>query len=781
MKTCRTVLLTAILLFSSFCLAENYGDLSKFFGFEELEIIKIDWGISNLNIADIDRDGKNDIAVVNNRESKIVLYFQRHKDFTNEKQAQYVSEDIDINELEPAGRFEEKVLPVSEKIYSMKICDLNSDDLLDVVYYGDPKGLYVLYQKKRKNAEWKAPVKFEINDGLTTRGALACGDFDNDNKNDVILASRQHFYLLKQKSGGTFNNPVKYPSAERILGIEYTDVDGDSVNDIIIVTNDNEKPVQISFGKQDGGLGPQIKFKTNRPSVMLPKNINNERGSEILMIDAVTGRLLGYNLKTAEDSYSDWPMEYYALPSGEENDKRDIIISDVTNNGREDIVISSPGTAEIILYENKEGSGLSDPKNFPSLTGIDDIEGVDIDNDDSDEVIILSQKEKTIGISDYKNNRLTFPSSIETIDSPLATEFGDINNDGKVDCLFIGIDPNNVRKLRIVKNLEKNIEVEPNALLVLDEMEANPESIKIVDADNDGLKDLIAFVKYEDPIFIKQVKEGKFEIPDKRDTRASLISKAFVNNISVDDVDMDCKAEILVAQDNFARSLVMNNEGKWQVVDQFNAKGKNDNINLARAYKINPDDDQKSILLFDNRRGNLHILKYEENEKKYNVEKTLKVGKWTTSQNLKLAYERINNENTKSLVLFDGSKFALITPPSEDFKPFELEQMFIYETKIKDGVYGNMTIGDINSDKVTDLIMVDYRKNHIEILTFDDNMEPVPGLRFKIYEEKNYNKSNRKGKASVEPRELMVKDVTGDGKNDLVTVIHDRVIIYPQD
>ena len=41
--------------------------------------------------------------------------------------------------------------------------------------------------------------------------------------------------------------------------------------------------------------------------------------------------------------------------------------------------------------------------------------------------------------------------------------------------------------------------------------------------------------------------------------------------------------------------------------------------------------------------------------------------------------------------------------------------------------------------------------------------------------------SKKMSKASVEPRELEVADVTGDGKNDLVTIIHDRIIIYPQD
>ena len=53
-------------------------------------------------------------------------------------------------------------------------------------------------------------------------------------------------------------------------------------------------------------------------------------------------------------------------------------------------------------------------------------------------------------------------------------------------------------------------------------------------------------------------------------------------------------------------------------------------------------------------------------------------------------------------------------------------------------------------------------------------------MRFKVFEEKAY-RGKKSGQINVEPRELKIADVTGDRKNDLVTVIHDRIIIYPQD
>jgi len=77
--------------------------------------------------------------------------------------------------------------------------------------------------------------------------------------------------------------------------------------------------------------------------------------------------------------------------------------------------------------------------------------------------------------------------------------------------------------------------------------------------------------------------------------------------------------------------------------------------------------------------------------------------------------------------------------------------------------------------------MVEHVRNHIEILALDTDIKPIPAMRFKIFEEKSYRDSKPRSKIGTEPREMRIADVTGDGKHDLVTVIHDRIIIYPQD
>ncbi|MHC4482561.1 MAG: FG-GAP repeat domain-containing protein [Planctomycetota bacterium] len=784
---------------------DDTNDLSAYYGFEEIEIIKLERGIKGLRTVDFNGDGRNDIAVVNNRKAKIELLIQKERVGPGETEVAVDPEDVDINQINPPTRFQRQSVAVAQQVFSLACGDLNSDGMPDLAFYGEPKGLYVMLQKageaeadKPKRLSWRTRKKIKIDDGLSSTDALVCADLNNDGADDLALAGRDAVYIVVQKEDGSLAEPVKYPTIAPVRGIVVGDLNGDNINDLITVTSNGEKQVHVRFGLKTGQLGPQEQFFIEKPFQFKVHNIDNEVGDEILTVAAVSQRLICYKLAAEKEKDADWPSLFYPLASGEGQSKRDLVVGDFDGDGLADVIVSEPGAAELVFYKQTAELGLSEPVRFPGLADTAGLSVADIDDDGKAELAVLSVKEKVIGFSEFEDDRLSFPKPIDLTGEPVAMELADADGNGSIDCVYISKDSNDVRFLRVIYNsyrarkrggnLDKLLanwkEVgETGRALELKKLVSNPDGLKVLDVDQDGLQDVLIFVKYQSPILVRQKQKGEFEVVDRPGAQASLIKDASLSSIAIADVDGQAGKELLLAQKNFARSLVFADGRSWSIVDQYNAKSKENKISAVAAFDIDGEGPQKrpAILLLDGQKGQLQILKAGD-DKTYRFEKELDVGKWNAATHLKMLFAPLTGSGVRSILLFDSEKFTLITPPTGDNVPEHLEQQFSYETKIKDGAYGNLTAGDINRDERADIVMVEYKRNHIEILALDSQIKPIPAMRFKIFEEKSYRQGKRgRGKFSIEPRELKIADVTSDGKDDLITVIHDRIIIYPQD
>lgn len=790
----RLAVIFWVVFFCSFAAGDEPNDITAYYGFDEIEIIKLNWGIQNLRVVDFNGDGRGDIAVVNNQKARIEILLQKEAQTLAEAQVSVVPEDIDINAITTPTRFLKDSVSVSQRITSFVVGDLNSDGMMDLAFYGEPKGLYVILQKSSdaegegaRTLNWQTRKKIKIADGLLTYNALVCADLNNDGADDLVLAGRDTIYLIMQKDDGSLAEAVKYPVAVLPLITEVTDLDGDGINDLVLVTSDAEKPIHVRFGLPTGQLGPQEQFFIEKPWAMQLLNMDSAPGDEILTVDSRSGRLLCYKFAAVKDNDADWPVLFYPLASGQGDTLRDLVIGDIDGDGLADIVISDPGAAELIFYKQIKGIGLAEPVRFGAFADTDVLSAADIDRDGKCEIASLSVKEKLIGVSKFEEQRLSFPKPVAVVGKPVAMALDDMDCDKKIDCVYISTDANDVRELRIIYELSKRMRngvgktPSPKPALSLDKLSSDPDGIRIVDVDQDGLKDILIFVKYEQPLLVRQTKRKEFELVDSPDAQASLIKDAGTHSVAVADVDGKEGEELLIAQKNFARSLVFAKGETWTVLDQYNAKSTENNISAVAAFDIESAGAQgkPAILLLDGQKGQLQILKAGD-DNTYRFERALEVGGFGAVGHLKMLFASLTGSDDRSILLFDSSKFVLISPPKAGVVRRHLEQQFIYETKIKDGVYGNITAGDINSDGRPDIIMVEHKRNHIEILALNSERKPEPAMRFKLFEQKSY-REKKGGKSSVEPRELMVADVTGDGKDDLVTIIHDRLIIYPQD
>ena len=86
-------------------------------------------------------------------------------------------------------------------------------------------------------------------------------------------------------------------------------------------------------------------------------------------------------------------------------------------------------------------------------------------------------------------------------------------------------------------------------------------------------------------------------------------------------------------------------------------------------------------------------------------------------------------------------------------------------------------IGDLNGDGFVDVTALDAAEQMAEILTFSQSGKLRYGTAFEVFETKMFAGGEPK---EFEPNMGLVTDITGDGKDDLVLMAHDRVLIYPQ-
>jgi len=75
-------------------------------------------------------------------------------------------------------------------------------------------------------------------------------------------------------------------------------------------------------------------------------------------------------------------------------------------------------------------------------------------------------------------------------------------------------------------------------------------------------------------------------------------------------------------------------------------------------------------------------------------------------------------------------------------------------------------------------VFLEVGKSYIDVVTYEPPHRLVPANRWQVFEERTF-RSRRAD--SAEPREALIADFNNDGKNDLIVVVHDRIILYPQE
>jgi FG-GAP-like repeat len=770
-RFCR---LPNVMLLSASMLSVRAEIATNRFAFTGPEIFPIDSQIGLLHAADLDGDGLNDLVLVNNSRSKInLLYNQTGK--TNLSAAKPYSKR-ELNELPPDARFRIDSIPSEKRIGGLVVTDLNGDGRPDIAYYGEPKELVVIYNQGTNG--WSAPKRWPIEDGQLGPNALTSGDLNGDGRTDLVLLAENHAYLIKQDADHTMGEPEKIPLSSLVRSVQIIDVDADRRQDLLLVNFDSPTPFRFRLQQPDGQLGPEIYFKLPPIHSYWGDNLEGDAQAYIISITANSGRaqVSQFKLTPAETLAGEFKAgQLQVLPlSKTYKEKRGMQWADVNADGRTDLLVAEPESGKISIYLQKPNGSLASPRAFPTLTGVSDIAVADWDGDGRPEIFLLSADERQVGVTRFdEKERVAFPELIPFDGKPLALAVGALQPGAKPTLAVIVLGPDDRRVLvtRTADGKSRTQKLNAN-------FKSKPTTLLFHDVNQDGLTDLVALVPYEKVKVLLQVEGKDF---DEQDVTQPGGEKEMAQPwLSVADVDGDGKPELLIAQKNFLRAVVLqpetpvpnstNNTGwVFEVKEQINGAASDSRL-IGAAAIPHGTNAIPYLFLLDAERKSLTFCERDA------------AGVWQVRRNLSLP---VSDFTGLQAVAWGGSQansVAFLGLNAVAWMPFtgdtwEFVTLDGYETPIKDGYLNDVVSGDLDNDGRKDLVFMETSKNYIDLVTFDKNHKLVPADRWQVFEQKTF-----RGRGDgTEPREAVVADLTGDGKNDLAVVVHDRILLYPQE
>jgi hypothetical protein len=581
---------------------------------------------------------------------------------------------------------------------------------------------------------------------------------------------------------------------KKIVEFHISDINGDGLKDLVMFDS-SIQTIASRKQRSDGTFSPAITQKIEGFNPDIFSDINSDKRDEIFGLHPQTNAFKAYRFSTPEESTktntsgSASANKKFILSAirdyqikGAGNASMNMAIGDVDGDNKLDFVYSVSSQSEINMYLQDKNGELKEKQSFPSFTGIKSVAVGDVDNDKKQEVIVLSQQEKAIGIMEMTaEGRLSFPAPVKTEYIPTTFILTDVNNDKKLDLIYSAQDEKGEQGFIFIK-----IQDEKGALIDFEKIELTlkqgtvVEEMKAIDLNNDGFNDLVIFFEIGSPTVFLSKEGAKFEdITANDQALKNVLNKLNPTQITSDDINSDGVKELIVSRNNFARSLIWQGNSKIQLLDQYNGKSPDSNIQATFLLDLDKDNIPE-IILYDSQQKLLTIMK--KGAQLYEIAENIDVGYFTLK---KIFTEDVNGDGAKDIILFGQERFGIIYAGITD--P-QFEPCAEYSTRIKRGYYTKFAIGDVNSDGKKDAVIVEAKRHNLEILSFDNKFNLKQELTFQVYEDPQIDMMDEekddyrwRNLPVSEPRELRIIDINGDKKEDILIIAHRNLLIYIQE
>jgi hypothetical protein len=369
-----------------------------------------------------------------------------------------------------------------------------------------------------------------------------------------------------------------------------------------------------------------------------------------------------------------------------------------------------------------------------------------------------------------EKSHLTFPVPLGYKgDQLLALDAGDVDGSGKPGVFAVtGSGKGTAKTYKLTR-----VAGGDPFVIDLPKLPVDPNDLWLVDLNRDGLKDAVIFLPTEMPRILLAQKSAvgalEFTPLETQDVPGLGILKGIAKTaLFFGDVDGDGTQELLVPGPNFARAFTLGPKGVPIVVGQWNLEDAGARVGCVGAGDLDGDG-RPEITVTEKNSRSLRVLRLIDGDAKQIARVDL--GE-LEPKGLRVA--DLDGNGRQDVVLLCSDRFAVVQSGRSD--PGFVEAID-FETPLKNAYLDEIAFGDVNSDGIPDCVITETNEHRIAIAALANGVL-THVLQFPIYEESIFERDGGGGK---EPRELALADVTGDGKLDVAILVHDRILVYPQE
>jgi hypothetical protein len=741
-------------------------------------ITKLDWETRALTVADIDGDGRRDLALLNNDTGCVELLYQR-KPGDPAAKGRATRTDRWTPTLDTA-LFRRESVAGDSGMLALAVGDLNGDGLADIAFTNTRGGLTIIFQGP-KTGEWREPIRNSAHaavNGVNTLRVIA------DTRGTSVLAQRTRDGIALWQFEKTAKNappPQTFPEPRLLRSVSASQSDN-----LFAQTLGAGKDARFALGVQsgqklrfrergkDGAFGPEISLDVEAgapdldrplaPGVFAALDTPRRALSAVRFTDDPRP------LEGAETA----ALRAYAFTTPLANSAQAALI-DTDGDGINDLVIANPKAAVLLVRRGNAAGDFEEPREFPSLADVSALAAVSEKPTTAPQkgtppaprktLFVLSEKEGILGAITFDaQGKPSFPAPVTVRGKTLHVAASD---SGEFPVALVKDDNGKTAFQRLVRDPKSGWKTELLAEVELARRDIT--ALKIADLDGDGQPDVLAFVERDPARIWTRGKDGKLaETAKDSPFRKSILENATPATVGIG-VDDAGKPLLLAASQGFARGLRLGTDGSLTVAFQANTRRPESQLTAPLLLG-------KNLLALDNSGALLWFVR--DSSGVFREKHRTRLGALTP---LTARLQYVAGEKTPRLLYLTAASLAQLPTARRGLRATP-ERIFISEIAdfrpsefLPARFDGRPNAKDAAPDSV---VLLDINKHVLEIARRGSSGTWAGVMHFPLFDS-NPHYRGRRG-AETQPRESLVADLTGDGLEDLVLLMHDRVLVYPQ-